>query len=384
MSMLRTALEESSPAADEIVLSDLIRTVIAAKRKIGVVALAAGAAAAIVAFLIPVQYTAETVILTPQQPQSSLSTMAQMAGIGAGGGLSAIGLLSGFGFHNPTDLYVGILQSRTITDALIKRFDLKRVYGSRDLYAARKRLVRRTSIRAGKNTLIHIRVDDRNPERAAQLAQAYVEELAKQNSTVALTEASQRRMFFEAQLAKEKDVLADAEIAMRNTQQTTGLVAPTGQAEALVRSLSQLHAEILTRQAQLSAMRLYVADDNPRLQAAKHELSSLQAELDRLEQGNHAKGSVEVPAGELPTAGLEYLRKYRDVKYHEALFEILSKQYEAARLDEARSSPAIQVIDKAIPPERKSWPPRTLFILGAMLTAALTAAFWNLRNRFIG
>jgi tyrosine-protein kinase Etk/Wzc len=365
----------------EIRLHDLAAAVVAAKRKVICSALIAAALAAIAAFVIPPQYTAEAVILTPQQSQSSLSAMAQLAGVSSGVGLSTLSLLSGFGLHNPTDLYVGILESRTIADSLIQRFDLRRVYGSRDMHAARKRLARNTSIKAGKDTLIHIRVDDRSPQRAARVAQGYVEELARQNASVALTEASQRRMFFEAQLAKEKDLLAEAEVGMRNTQQSTGLVAPGGQAEALVRSLSQLHAEILTRQAQLEAMRSYVADNNPRYQAARRELASLQAELARLEQGKHTAGSVEVPAGALPQAGLEYLRKYRDVKYHETLFEILAKQYEAARLDEAKAAPMIQVIDKALPPERKSWPPRTLMVLLAAILGALIASFLSIWNK---
>ena len=376
---VQTGTRTSEP--DDISLAEIARDAWTARRQILLSTLAGGALAAIVAFLLPVEYTAEAVILTPQQSQSSLSTMAQLAGGGAGSGLSALGLLSGFGFHNPTDLYVGLLESRTIADTLIARFDLKRLYRARDLYAARKRLRRKTTIRSGKDTLIHVQVEDRDPQRAAKLAQAYVEELAKQNATVALTEATQRRLFFEEQLAKEKNLLSDAEVAMRDTQQSTGLVSPTGQAEALVRSLSQLHAEILVRQAQLNAMRSYVAEDNPKLVAARRELSSLQSELSRLEAGEHLKGSVEVPAGALPTAGLAYLRRYRDVKYHEAMFEILSKQYEAARLDEARASPAVQIIDRAIPPDRKSWPPRTVMILLGMFFAAVAALFWNMWTR---
>ena len=366
---------------DEISLEEITRLTWAARRAILLSTLIGGAVAALLAFLLPVEYTAEAVILTPQQSQSSLSAMAQLAGGGAGPGLSALGLLSGFGFHNPTDLYVGLLESRTIADALIVRFDLRSVYHSRELYAARKHLHRKTTVRSGKDTLIHVQVEDRDPKRAAKLAQAYVEELAKQNSSVALTEATQRRMFFEAQLAKEKSLLSDAEVTMKDTQQNTGLVAPGGQAEALVRSLSQLHAEILVRQAQLNAMRSYVAEENPRLQSARRELSSLEAELAQLEQGSHAKGSVEVAAGDLPSAGLAYLRSYREVKYHEAMFEILSKQYEAARLDEARSSPAIQIIDRAIPPDRKSSPPRTVIVALGMLTVGIGAAFWSLCTR---
>jgi len=332
-----------------------------------------------VAFLIPKEYSAEAVVMTPQQAQPSLSAMAQLAGgVGSGAGLSGLSLLSGFGLRNSADLYIGILESRTIADNIIAKFDLKRVYDAEDFYVTRKRLAHNTTIKSGKDTLIRVRVDDRDPKRSADLANAYVDELSRQNSTAALTEAAQRRLFFESQLSKEKDNLADSEIAMRDTQQSTGLVAVSGQPEAMLRSVAQLRAEILGRQAQVDGMKTYVADDNPRLKMVEREISSLQSELSRLEKGSHIAGTPEVPVGQLPQAGLEYIRRYRDVKYHEALYEILAKQYEAARLDEAKAGAVVQIIDKAVVPERKSWPPRMILILATTGFAAFAASFWLL------
>ncbi|MBV9227244.1 MAG: lipopolysaccharide biosynthesis protein [Acidobacteriaceae bacterium] len=366
---------ESGEWKDEIYFSELLSACRRRKGFIIRVVLVTVAVASVIALIIPVKYAAQAVILTPQQAQSSLVSMAQMAGV-TSGGLSGLSLLSGFGLRNPSDLYIGILQSRTIADGIINRFDLKRVYGDRDFFAARKHLAQNTTISAGKDSLIHIRVEDRDPQRSANLANAYVEELALQNSTVALTEASQRRLFFEGQLVKEKDALANAEIALRDTQQATGLVVPTGQAEAIIRSVSQLRAEILSREAQVEAMKLYVADDNPKFQVIKRELGTLRAELARLEKGNHVPGTPEVPTGQLPQAGLEYLRKFREVKYHETLFEVLSKQYEAARLDEAKAAPLVQIIDKAVVPERRSWPPRTLLVCLAAVFSAIVSICW--------
>jgi tyrosine-protein kinase Etk/Wzc len=360
----------------EISILDLFRALRWQRWMITRAVLIATGLAAAVAFVLPKKYTAEAVILTPQQTQSSLSAVAQLAGLGSASGLSNLGLLSGFGLRSPSDLYVGILESRTIADALIEKFSLKRAYDVSDSHSARKRLKRNTSIKSGRDTLIHVRVEDRVPQRAAQLANAYVAELAEQNSRFALTEASQRRLFYESQLVKEKDALADAEVALRDTQQSTGLVAPTGQAEGLIRAVSQLHAEILSREAQMEAMKTYATDTNPRFQVAKREVGALRSELEKLERGNHVPGTPEVAAGQLPEAGLQYLRKYRNVKYHETLFEILAKQYEAARLDEAKSAPLVQVIDRAVTPERKSWPPRALLIIGAALVTALLSSLW--------
>jgi tyrosine-protein kinase Etk/Wzc len=362
----------------EISFTELTRVLWRRKTTIGRAAIITAIVTTGLVFLLPIKFTAEAVILTPQQSQPSMSAMAQLTGLASGAGLSGLGLLSGLALRTPSDLYVGILESRTIADALITKFKLKEVYHDDDFYTARKRLRRNTTIKAGKDTLIHVRVEDRDPNRAAQLANAYVDALADQNSRVALTEASQRRLFYEGQLAKEKDALADAEIALRDTQQSTGLVAPSGQAEGLIRALSQLHAEILSREAQVEAMKTFATEDNPRLQTAKRELGALQAELNKLERGSHIPGTPEVPAGQLPEAGLQYLRKYRNFKYHETLFEILSKQYEAARLDEAKAAPLVQVIDRAVTPERKSWPPRTILVLGAALLAACVSGFWLL------
>ncbi|HZQ52968.1 MAG TPA: Wzz/FepE/Etk N-terminal domain-containing protein [Bryobacteraceae bacterium] len=362
--------------SDEISFGEIASALKRRRKPIGRAVLITAVLSTILAFVLPVKYTAEAVILTPQQSQSSLSTMAQLAGSGAAGGLSGLTLLAGLGFHSQTDLYVGILESRSIADALITKFNLQKIYGDRDLYGARKRLARNTTIRAGRDTLIHVRVQDGSAKRAAQIANGYVEELARQNATVALTEAAQRRVFFEQQLAKEKALLATSEAALRDTQQSTGLVAPGGQADALMRALTQLHTEILTREAQLQAIKTYITDDNPHFQALQRELAALRGELARLEQGKHSPGNPEVPAEDLPQAGLEYLRSYRAVKYHETLFEILAKEYEAARLDEARSGSLVQVIDKAVPPERKSWPPRTLMVLISTALASLISGFW--------
>lgn len=366
----------NGPSLDEVSVSELRSALWQRRKLIAWVVLASAAATTAVAFVIPVKYSAEAVIYTPQQQQSSLSAMGQMAGASAISGLAGLSLLSGFGLRNSTDLSIGILQSRSIADALINRFHLKNVYHARDYYAARKRLARNTSIKSGRDTLIRVRVEDRDPKRCAELANAYVDELARQNSTVTLSEATERRLFFERQLSREKDALADAEIALRNTQETTGLVAPTGQADALMRSISQLHTEILTHQAQLEALKTYVTEENPRFQMVKRELGTLQAELRSLEQGNHISGTPEVPTRQLPQAGLEYVRRYRDLKYHETLYEVLARQYEAARLDEAKAGPSVQIIDPAVIPERKSWPPRTLLILGVTALAFLAVAFW--------
>jgi tyrosine-protein kinase Etk/Wzc len=369
----RTLSPPDGPELEEISLLALFGLLGRNKRKILRVVLITAAVAIPSVFLIPATYTAEAVIFTPQQAQPSLSSMAQLSGVGAAG-LPALSLLSGLGMRSPADLYIGVLKSRSVADDLIQQFNLRQVYDDKYLMHARKHLARNTTIATAKDTLIHVEVEDRDPKRAAGLANAYIDELSKQSSRLALTDASQRRTFYEQELRKEKDALADAEVALRNTQQVTGLVIP-GQAEALIRSGAQLRVEIMAREAQLEAMKTFATDDNPRLQIVKRELSVLQGELKKVEEGGQKTGVLDLPTQQLPEAGLKYVRKLRDVKYHEALFEILSKQYEAARLDEGKSAPLIQIVDRAVIPERRSWPPRTIIILAAVLLATLVCCF---------
>ncbi len=356
----------------EISLGDAARTVARRVRMIASVTAAAAVVSTAVVMLLPVYYSAEAVILPPQQDQS-MQTML----MGSLSGLSGLGLLGGAGgsslFRNPGELYVGLLKSRTIADTVIAKFQLRNLYRKETMVDTRKRLARLTTIETGKDLLIHVRVEDRDPARAAAMANAYVDELHSQNSRLALTAAGQRRLFFEERVRQESETLADAEAAMRNMQQASGLVYPAGQSDALLRSISQLRAEIASREVQAQAMRLYAAPDNPQLRANQEETSALHAQLDKLEKTGEGAGDPLIPARRIPQAALDYLRKARDVKYHETLFGLLSQQAEAARLDEARESPVVQVLDRAEAPDKKSWPPRAFLVALATVLAAMTA-----------
>lgn len=214
------------PGESEVSLLDVLATLAGRKRLIAGVALIGMAISAVVGFVLPPSYTAEAVILPPQPEQSSQSMlMGPFAGLSGLGGLAGAGAASGL-LRNPADVYIGVLKSRTIADHLIAKFQLQQLYGCKNLTDTRSRLARQTSITTGKDSLIRIQVDDYERTRAARMANAYVDELHQQNSRLALTSASQRRLFFEQQLVGEKNALADAEIALKNMQQTGGLVFP--------------------------------------------------------------------------------------------------------------------------------------------------------------
>jgi uncharacterized protein involved in exopolysaccharide biosynthesis len=346
--------------------------IIVAKRKPFILKFAGVAAvlSSVAALLLPNTYTGNAKILPPQQNQS-MGTIAAAA-------LSQLGPLAalagqGLGVRNPNDIYVGMLQSDTVANALIDRYSLMSVYGKKLRVDARRQLADRSEISAAKNGVITITVDDRNPQRAADLANGYVEELEKLTKTLNITEAGKRRLFFEREVKMENDNLADAEVALKQTQEKTGLILLDSQSKAMIESVTSLRASIAAQEVEVQAMRSFATAENPDLVLAEQELTTMRAQLDRLERGQGKRSIADVPIENVPTAGLEYVRKLREVKYHEALFTLLGKQYEAAKIDEARDALIVQQMDKATPPERKSGPHRLLIVLTVTVLAVMAA-----------
>ena len=341
-----------------------------------------------VAFLLPVRYEAKVVMLPPQQNSSVASSlMGQLGNSGSLGSLGSLASLAGgsLGIKNPADMYVSLLTSRTIEDALIQRFDLMAEYHEKRMSDARKELEYRTTAAAGaKDGLVRISVEDHDPKRAADLANGYVEELRKLSASLAITEAARRRLFFEQQMQQTKDDLTTAEEAMRNTQQSTGVLQIDSQARSLIESAAILRGQVVAKQVQIQSMRSFASEDNPRLILAKQELAALQSQLERLAGSQSDAGSdIILSKGRVTGAGLEYVRRLRDLKYHETVFELLAKQFEIAKLDEAREGSIVQVVDSAVPSDKRSSPPRLLIVISIAILAIFVAAFWVvLRDRW--
>jgi len=323
---------------------------------------------AITVFLLPITYTAETKIMPPQQNQS----MGSMASLSQLGPLAALAGQS-LGLRNPSDLYVAMLRSDTVADGLIDHFSLMSVYGKKLRIDARRRLADRTEISAGKDGVISVSVDDQSPQRSADLANGYVAELEKLTKTLNVTEAGKRRLFFEREVKIENSNLADAEVALKQTEEKTGLILLDSQSRAMIATLTSLRAAIAAREVEVQAMRSFATAENPDLVMAEQELVTMRAQLERLERGQGKRSIADVPIENVPTAGLEYVRKLRDVKYHEALFGLLARQYEAAKIDEARDALIVQQMDIAVPPEKKSGPHRGLIVLSVTILALLVA-----------
>lgn len=362
----------------EFFLVDLAALLWRRRRFILGLTLAGTVLAAAAVFLWPPLYTAEAVLLPPQQPTSTAALAA-----GALSSLGGGGLASQLGVKNPADVYVGMLKSRNIADAVIAKNKLADVYQEPLASSVRRKLAERTKIEATKESMIHIAVDDRDPKRAAAIVTSYIDELYRVNSTLAISEAGQRRMFFQQQLAQEKDALADAEVAFRKQQEATGLVNPAGQAEATIRSQAQVRAEIASRQVQLQAMRSFATDQNPQVQLLEREIAALRQQLGAMESSSGgSKGSMILSGSQLPKNAIDFIRASRDLKYHEMLFEMLARQFETAKLDEAKSAPVLQIVDQPAPPDHKSWPPRLPLIALAAVIFFLIGALWSIAKEF--
>jgi capsule polysaccharide export protein KpsE/RkpR len=301
-----------------------------------------------------------------------MGQLSQLSGLGAGAALLG-------GAKTPGDLYVGILKSHSVASAIVERFDLQQVYKVKKESKAEKLLADHSAFDIGiKDSIVTISITDRSPSRARDIATAYLDNLRETNSRLALSEASQRRLFFSQQLAREKDALADAEVDLKRTEEQTGFIAPAGQTVSQIQTNAQTRAEISVRQVQLSALRQSATDQNPEVIRLQSEIANLQGQLARLHSGSGESEGSPIPTSKMPAAALEYVRKTREVKYHETLFEMLARQYESARLDEAREAPLIQILDVASYPDTRSGPPRLLICLSGLSLGLLAGCVWVL------
>jgi uncharacterized protein involved in exopolysaccharide biosynthesis len=370
------AVRNSFHTETEISLLDLVVLTVEHKRFIIRFVLGTLALAIVVSLLLPIRYEAKIVLLPPQQNSSIGSMLSGQLG----GALGALGALAGGGLSlkNPNDMYVALLTSRTVEDGMIDRFGLMREYHAKRMSGARKTLEHRTTVVSGsKDGLIRLTIEDGEPKRAAELANGYVEEFRKLSASLAITEAARRRLFFEQQLQQAKDSLSAAEEAMAKTQQSTGVLQIDSQARSLIESAAVLRAQVVAKQVQIEGMRSFATEDNPEVILAKQELAALQSQLARLGGSEHDDPSdLNLSKGTATQAGMEYLRRYRDLKYKETVFELLAKEFEIAKLDEAREGSIIQVVDAAVVPDKKSFPPRTLIVIGMTILGFFVAVFW--------
>ncbi len=343
-------IQASEQMDDEINLFDLAITLAKHKKLILGAPLVAAIIATIFSLFSPNIYTADTKILPRQSPSGAVSA----------------------DIKNPTEVFVAMLNSRILQNDMIRRFNLQAVYETKTPGTTLQALAAATTVKAGNDGIIAISVDDKNPQRAALLANGYVDELQRMTQLADVSGASQRRIFYEKQLVQAKQSLGDAEIAMKELQEKNGPIQLNVQAEAFVRASAELKSQIAMKEAELGAMRTirtFGADNNPDYIRIQQLLVGLREQLSMMD-------AEMVTTAKIPEAGLEYIRKTRDLKYAETICKLLSKQFEMAKIDDAFGGSVVQVLDKAIAPEQKSKPKRSKNILLVAVATGFLAILW--------
>ena len=343
------------PEDNEISLIDLATALGEEKQTLFGIPAITTTLAIVYALLAPPIYSAKTVILPPQQQQSTAASM--LASMGALAGIAG----AASGIKSPDEMYIAFFKSQSLQDDLITRLNLKTHYESESQDNARKSLEGAAKISSDKKSgLISIEIEDKDPKFAAALANAHVEALSRMLGKLAVTEAQQRRMFFEDQIHKTQIALNVADSNFRNLSAKGGLPVTDVLAQVSITDSATLRGQIAAKEVELSALRQFATTQNPDMQRIASELAALRGQLSQLESGGSQTSQIS-------KTGQEAVVALRDVKTQQAILEVLVKQYEMARVDEAREGPLLQQIDVAQPPERKSKPKRALIVVLAGL-----------------
>ncbi len=331
----------------------------------------------IVAFAIPVRYEAVARLMPPDQQNGMGSQLASLltgkAGDALGGG---IGSLAGdlLTKNNSGALVTGVLNSETVQNDIINKFDLRKVYWRKRYDHTRKKLAERTNITEDrKSGIITIKVEDTSPDRARQMAQAYVDELNGRMANLTTSAAHRERVFLEERLAAVKKLLDDSWLALSQFSSKYRTLSPDVQGRAMLESASSLEGQLIAAQAELKGLEQIYGPENARVRTVQAKAAELKHRLDQLVGQGPANSELEAgqlypSIQQLPVMGNTYLGLYRQAKIQEAVYETLTKQYEMAKVSEAKEIPTIKELDTPTVPEGRSWPPRgIIMILGTFL-----------------
>ena len=351
---------------EEINLLELLRVIVRNLPLIVKITTAAVVLSVLYSLTLKNVYTAKATLLPPQK-ESGGGASALLASMG--GGLA--GLAGGLG--GSADLYMGILKSRTVTDAVIKRLDLANEFKSKNADSTRAALQGLAKFQAGKDGIITITVDYGDPVKAALLANTFIDELQKKSQQLNLTKASTERSFLEKRLAVVKQDLKAAEDEMKSFQEKNKTIKADSQAAAAIEGIARLQAEVVSKEVQLAAMRNSMTDESAEVRTLLAGITKLKSQLNAM--SGSGSGGVIPSVGNAPSIGVEYIRRLRELKTQEALFEQLTKQFEMAKISEARDSSSLQVLDEAVAPLRKSKPKRSLIVILSAVTSFFCSIF---------
>ncbi len=355
---------------DEISLIDLLVIIFKRKNLILGFTFSIALCTAVISLMLPEIYKGSAKIVPSTASASKTSAiLSQLGGLAAG-------MIGGVSLQESSDFYAQLLKSQAILDKVIDRFDLKKLYNQDTLDGTREALLDNTSFDVDrKSNIITVSVYDKDPVRAAEMANFFVDELIKFTNKLALTEASRKRVFFEQQLKETFKKLQEAESKFASFQAKTGVLKIEDQTKALIQAIANFKAKIVEKEIELKVLKTYLTEDNPRFKKLKEELKGMKEKLKEFERKKQEKFDPFLSAQVIPSEGLEYLRRLRELKFYESLYSIMLKQYEAAKLEEAREKDVIQIIDRATPPEKRAKPKRRLMVMIATVSGFFISLF---------
>jgi len=342
---------------DEVNLLELLRVIV--RRRMLIVKVCTVAVVFSVCYSLTLNdiYTATSRFLPPQKenPSALFSSLLSQAG-----GLASIA--GGGGLGGSTDLYIGILKSRSVADAVIKRLDLQKEFKNKTIEDTRMVVERVVKFKGSKEGIITVSADSRDPQKAAQLANTFVDELTRRSVKLLLVKASSERLFLEQRLLVVRQELKNAEDDLKAFQEKFKTIKVDTQAAAAIEGIARLKAEIVSQEVQLASLSNSRTGENSDVKALQAGISKLKSQLGAM-TGNGGPDNVIPAAGNVPSLSVEYFRKVRELKIQEAVFEQLSKQYEVAKINESKDSSTLQILDEAVAPTKKSKPKRSLIVL---------------------
>ncbi|MGH7250547.1 MAG: GumC family protein, partial [Nitrospiraceae bacterium] len=336
--------------------------------------------AMVVSLLLPKIYESTATLLPSLESKEGGGLGALLAASGAGGAAQSLGISMPGAPATPTDLFVAMLKSRIMADEVIKRFNLKELFEAKTMQDARKALEGNTKISISKEKVIKITVEEKDPQRAADIANYYVSNLDRLNRTLTVSKAGQNRAFIEKRLAETRVDLVKAEEDLKEFQTHNKTVAVEAQSKAMIEAAAMIQGQIMAQEVQLQVMSSYLSTDNPELSRVRSGIEELKKQLILLESGRGGKGML--PGDRLhpamitvPGLALDFGRLMRELKVQETLYTLLTSQYEQAKIQEARDTPTVQVLDPAIPAEKKSKPSIRLNMMIAGVLALFVGIF---------
>jgi len=340
----------------------------------------------ILAFLLPARYESTGRLMPPDNAQTGNLAMAAAAISSGAGGLGNIAS-DVLGLKSTSDIFVGILSSRTVQDKLIREFDLKRLYWDRRMEDARKDLAGRTGIYVDrKSQIISLTITDHDPKRAAAMCEAYVAELNRLVVELSTSSARRERIFLEERLKAVSQDLEAAEKEFSQFSSKNTAIDIKEQGKAMVEAAATQQGQLIAAESEYQGLKQIYTDNNVRVRSVKARIDELKHQLEKLGgKGESATTVADLPGDslypsirKLPLLGVRYADLYRRTKIQEAVLETLTKEYELAKVEEAKEIPTVKVLDSANIPEKRSFPPRLLIIFLGMTLALTAATTWVL------